>query len=399
MRQQDGRSRGFGYVTVDSLAAARLCVAEPQVVDNRVVDMKIAVPETIPVGPEEALSSVSQLAPPGLEAAPSCGPKGPVVIDLDTFMHNPSASDVAEPGTRQRGTVPERFPNLHRMPVSERKKLAFGKRQARRVPEAPDEDLLVYAEDYVSFLEVQQTLCGLQKAMSAKAPEYIPKGTKAPKVLPSPAQVAGEKKEGSAKPDNFKADVQLSGLERPPPPSMPPPPPPPVPHFLVASNNTCEDVSTDEDASTSDDVIVDTSVDCLPSLGSALHASGECRRCNFFPKGRCSNDKNCIFCHFPHDQRKKSRQEKRERHSLWLEQQQRQEKTKVDVIPGEGVHSLAATQPLPATAQVPSSLDASIKNNHPTTNNEFVHLGAANVLNFNFADYSDDSDDSWSDRD
>merc|ERR1719375_871444 len=51
----------------------------------------------------------------------------------------------------------------------------------------------------------------------------------------------------------------------------------------------------------------------LPSVGSAFHATGDCRRCNFYPKGRCQNGKDCTFCHFPHEKQKLSRQEKRER--------------------------------------------------------------------------------------
>jgi hypothetical protein len=66
-------------------------------------------------------------------------------------------------------------------------------------------------------------------------------------------------------------------------------------------------------------VVVD--LDSLPSIGSAQHATGECKRCNFFPKGRCQNGKNCTFCHYPHDKRKPSRQEKRERRAAWLDQQ------------------------------------------------------------------------------
>jgi len=50
----------------------------------------------------------------------------------------------------------------------------------------------------------------------------------------------------------------------------------------------------------------------LPSLGSAKHASGDCRRCNFFTKGRCQNGLDCPFCHLPHERRKLSRQEKRD---------------------------------------------------------------------------------------
>jgi len=66
-------------------------------------------------------------------------------------------------------------------------------------------------------------------------------------------------------------------------------------------------------------VVVD--LDALPSMGSAQHGTGECKRCNFFPKGRCQNGKNCTFCHYSHDKRKPSRQEKRERRAAWMEMQ------------------------------------------------------------------------------
>jgi len=45
MRQPDGRPRGFGYVTLDSPAAAKNCLREAQDIDGRIVDMKLAVPE------------------------------------------------------------------------------------------------------------------------------------------------------------------------------------------------------------------------------------------------------------------------------------------------------------------------------------------------------------------
>lgn len=45
MRREDGRPRGFGYVTLDSAQAAECCLAAPQVIDGRVVDLKRAVPE------------------------------------------------------------------------------------------------------------------------------------------------------------------------------------------------------------------------------------------------------------------------------------------------------------------------------------------------------------------
>lgn len=40
-----------------------------------------------------------------------------------------------------------------------------------------------------------------------------------------------------------------------------------------------------------------------PSMGSALHAAGECKRCCFFPRNRCSNGYNCEFCHYDHEKR------------------------------------------------------------------------------------------------
>jgi hypothetical protein len=38
----------------------------------------------------------------------------------------------------------------------------------------------------------------------------------------------------------------------------------------------------------------------LPSLGSAGHFDGTCKRCAFFPKGRCKNGADCSHCHFDH---------------------------------------------------------------------------------------------------
>lgn len=46
-----------------------------------------------------------------------------------------------------------------------------------------------------------------------------------------------------------------------------------------------------------------------PSLGSVQHAAGLCKRCCFFPRGRCSNGYNCEFCHYEHE--KRSRRKRR----------------------------------------------------------------------------------------
>lgn len=45
----------------------------------------------------------------------------------------------------------------------------------------------------------------------------------------------------------------------------------------------------------------------LPSIGSEGHFEGSCKRCAFFPKGRCLNGKDCTHCHFPHDPRPRNR--------------------------------------------------------------------------------------------
>lgn len=51
----------------------------------------------------------------------------------------------------------------------------------------------------------------------------------------------------------------------------------------------------------------------LPSLGSAGHGEGTCRRCCFFPKGRCFNSMDCEFCHFAHEKRNKKKSSKKKK--------------------------------------------------------------------------------------
>jgi len=45
----------------------------------------------------------------------------------------------------------------------------------------------------------------------------------------------------------------------------------------------------------------------LPSIGSESHFDGSCKRCAFFPKGRCTNGKDCTHCHFSHEPRSRLR--------------------------------------------------------------------------------------------
>lgn len=48
----------------------------------------------------------------------------------------------------------------------------------------------------------------------------------------------------------------------------------------------------------------------MPSRGSASHNDGLCKRCCFFPKGRCTNGFDCEFCHLEHDKRKRKKKKK-----------------------------------------------------------------------------------------
>lgn len=67
----------------------------------------------------------------------------------------------------------------------------------------------------------------------------------------------------------------------------------------------------------------------LPSVGSEGHFDGSCKRCAFFPKGRCSNGKDCTHCHFPHEPRSRLRK----RCALRAQKDVSQEVAADDVMP------------------------------------------------------------------
>jgi len=50
-----------------------------------------------------------------------------------------------------------------------------------------------------------------------------------------------------------------------------------------------------------------------PSMGSGEHAAGNCKRCCFFPRGRCTNGYNCEFCHYEHEKRKRKNKKKKKK--------------------------------------------------------------------------------------
>eukprot|EP00933_Yihiella_yeosuensis_P057581 TRINITY_DN5747_c2_g1_i2.p1 TRINITY_DN5747_c2_g1~~TRINITY_DN5747_c2_g1_i2.p1 ORF type:complete len:597 (+),score=125.08 TRINITY_DN5747_c2_g1_i2:73-1863(+) len=53
-----------------------------------------------------------------------------------------------------------------------------------------------------------------------------------------------------------------------------------------------------------------------PSLGSEAHNEGTCKRCCFFPRGRCTNGYNCEFCHYEHEKRKRKNKKKKKKDSV-----------------------------------------------------------------------------------
>jgi hypothetical protein len=77
-----------------------------------------------------------------------------------------------------------------------------------------------------------------------------------------------------------------------------------------------EDDSSEEGDSSDDDLgLCPTYAEGapLPSAGSAAHSVGACKRCCFFPKGRCNNGYDCQFCHFAHEKRKPKNKKKKKR--------------------------------------------------------------------------------------
>jgi len=50
-----------------------------------------------------------------------------------------------------------------------------------------------------------------------------------------------------------------------------------------------------------------------PSEGSEAHESGTCKRCCFYPRGRCTNGYNCEFCHYEHEKRKRKNKKKKKK--------------------------------------------------------------------------------------
>jgi len=364
MRQPDGRSRGFGLVTLDSLAAAERCLAEPMVIDGRVVDMKLAVPEggaakmMMPSGNNSRAAAPRWT--PGIQAAEvprtTQGLAMGYAPGSRTAMTSADAAkldcvDLVLGGLQKEklsAAAPEFVPKGYGAQEAPKEAAGAQKKgkakealcasapefkpacvkaqapavKAQRVRPVPEEDLLIYAEDYVAFLEDQEGMCNLKKK------GMLPESSKPKRADVGGGRVPlGEVTNQAALSTQEMADAKKtssnsSPASRPGPPPMAPPPPPgflPL-EKLPRADSICSTTATVRNASPSSDEEVDA-VGKLPSSGSTLHDSGDCRPCNFFPKGRCSSAVDCGFCHLNHEKRKPTRQEKRERQAAWMEKQ------------------------------------------------------------------------------
>ncbi|CAE7560286.1 ANKRD50 [Symbiodinium microadriaticum] len=83
-------------------------------------------------------------------------------------------------------------------------------------------------------------------------------------------------------------------------------------HSKIVHMLMSQDVSSETDGSVELETPSGTATtaelgpDGLPSIGSIGHATGDCKRCCFHPKGRCQNGHECRFCHFDHDKRRRA---------------------------------------------------------------------------------------------
>eukprot|EP00435_Cladocopium_sp_Y103_P074685 s182_g50.t1 len=140
--------------------------------------------------------------------------------------------------------------------------------------------------------------------LSASAPEFVPQ----PPALPALRPALGEITNMVHRQDDLK-----KGLAPVKPISR-------SPELQINTDAIFEDGSTDSNPSPpglsceNQPDFTDLKVlGMLPSLGSLEHAAGTCKRCNFYPKGRCQNGQSCTFCHLSHDRRKASRSERKAR--------------------------------------------------------------------------------------
>jgi len=404
MRTQDGHPRGFGYVTLDSSAAAERCLREPQCIDNRIVDMKAAVPEGSGASPAGSNFNMGMFG--GQADYSMCndwsGASTPMGGAFPWWSGDALEGGAAMPGQGldcldllSAARRPQGLP-LHSMGADR-----FLHEYADLASQDPLDGMGLLLPPYCSSelqpsgrpvdFQMPTSPTGVSAMMSASAPEFVPLGaqvlatdaTKAPGLSGATPQKPNARALGksrgafsvidtnivqvedlmkSFKSPSKKSDVGHGHIHVPKTGSLLGPIAAPtnasqLPVFedelLNVSSPSDSKIKLNVTPSTSDELLTaeakpdeDTPVEeeeahvspssCgsdddddesptievdmtnLPSIGSVAHASGDCKRCNFFAKGRCQNGKDCTFCHFPHDKCKLSRQEKRERRAAWM---------------------------------------------------------------------------------
>jgi hypothetical protein len=333
MRAGDGRPRGFGYVTLDSPAAAQRVLYEPQLVDNRIVDVKLAVPENAS-SPKNAFGNQGCFSENMLSKYGFGAWAGADALDAQTWWPNCPAQMAAgqyEQGldclqilsqTRESGTLSAGAPEF--VPQSE---LTSPEATPTSRSEAVGQQRAPLGE-ITNIVKVDDPIKA--KPLTIKtSQEYLKVPISGDSNLPandvvgiavnmdsmefrihedSPDEVLPSRN------DNNKSDLLLSPL-----PASEEAQPEAIGNDGSEASEA-SDPSIDNDDISTEENVSSANLEDLPSIGSALHFSGECKRCNFFAKGRCQNGKACSFCHFQHEVRKLTRQEKRERRGSKLQE-------------------------------------------------------------------------------
>jgi len=317
IRREDGSPRGFGYVTLDSTQAADCCLAQPQVIDGRVVDLKHAVPEgSMEIAQKAAglwardLFARKQQNPLALLSTPA----PPVDTDNDILsmaspMMWPVHAGLAHWAVAFNGVCPESSPDCMELLSTSPTHQDAGSRSALLSTQpAPLEHW--QAESSPEISEHGSNL------MSASAPEFIPQADSADKAcekdLPKRAalgDITNTQGQGplANMPNSLKKKIAppieiftdenamtAVGMQSPTGLTSPPGLSPQETNLSLVAEDTKHELQAE-------------GADSLPSMGSVGHAAGTCKLCNFFAKGRCQNGKSCSFCHFSHDKPKMKR--------------------------------------------------------------------------------------------
>jgi len=317
MRTPDGRPRGFGYVTLDSLAAAEHFLSEPQMIDDRIVDMKRAVPEA----PTPKASSGQLLMPFDFSMAEHSMSMGMQAYCSPSSMFYPWAEsgfycDVGCTGNLLDMGMPSP-PTVD--PLLDCVGLLTGS-LLDGIDVPSNSGLLTgtlldgidVPSDSGTGVEIQVPLGEITNTIGTSSqPKNLTLSAEPESVKPyKPVSInlgvlsaLGSREQCFVYEDPSDSPAKETSVASTEPPSP----------------TDCEgdlspqapSIATPTELPTSPEADGDVA-DGLPSFGSAQHSAGECRRCNFFAKGRCRSGFDCTFCHLPHDRHKLSRQEKRE---------------------------------------------------------------------------------------